>query len=106
MDLGPYASAHLTTIVRRLHEVPYPVVVAPHLDSAINEQRRRLIVQTLEQQGIGDAEQRVAIAYPQAEGLYGEEGVYVYYDMFQNRSGYGGGFGSSGRRGGFGAGGL
>lgn len=108
MDLGPYGLHHLGTMIRRLPQVPFPIIISPHLDSAMNEQRRRLVVQTLEQQGIGDAEQRVAIAYPQAEGLYGEEGVYVYYDMFQNRSGYNGngGFGSSSRRGGGAFGGL
>jgi hypothetical protein len=108
MDLGPYGLHHLGVMLRRLHEVPFPIIISPHLDSAMNERRRQLIVKTLEQQGVGDAEQRVAIAYPQAEGLYAEEGVFVYYDMFQNRSGYNGngGFGAGGRRGGGAFGGI
>ncbi len=108
LDLGPMGLHRLGSMIRRLHEVPFPIIIAPHLDSAINEKRRQLVVQTLEQQGIGDAETRVAIAYPQAEGLYGEEGAYLYYDMFQNRSGYNGnsGFGNNSRRGGGNFGGL
>lgn len=107
LELGPMGIHRLGMMIRRLADVPFPIVIAPHLDTAYNEKRRLLIVQTLEQQGISDAEQRVAIAYPQAEGLYGEEGLFVYYDMFQNRSGYTGfGFGQGGRRGGFGGAGF
>ncbi|MBX7104779.1 MAG: hypothetical protein K1X57_11905 [Gemmataceae bacterium] len=102
LDLGPYGVHHLGNIIRRLPEVPFPVVIEPHLDQAVNEQRRRKIVEALEHQGIGDAEERVAIAYPQAEGLYSEEHQFVFMDMFANRSGYGGfgSFGGGGRRGG------
>jgi hypothetical protein len=102
MDLGPYGVHHLANIVRRLPEVPFPIVIEPHLDQAVNERRRRVIVDALLQQGIADAEERVAIAYPQAEGLYAEEHQFIFYDMFTNRSGYGGfgPFGNGGRRGG------
>lgn len=106
-DLGPYGLHHLSDIVRRLPEVPFPVVIEPHLDADVNEKRRILIVNALTSQGIGDAEQRVVVSYPQAEGLYGEEGEMIFYDMFQNRSGYGGfgGFGGyNGRRGSWGGG--
>lgn len=92
-DLGPFGLHHLGDIARRAPNAPFPIVIQPHLDSALNESRRQIIVNSLTQQGIADAESRVIVAYPQAEGLYGEEGEIVYYDMFLNRSGYNSGYG-------------
>jgi len=103
-DLGPFGLHHLGDIVRRLPTVPFPVVIEPHLDSRLNEARRQIIVKALVNQGITDAENRVVVAYPQAEGLYGEEAEWIYTDMFQNRSGYGSLYGGRGRNLGFGFG--
>lgn len=102
LDLGPMGLHHIADIARRAPDVPFPVVLEPHLDASLNEQRRQHIINTLQQQGIGDAEARVIVAYPQAEGLYAEEGSRIFYQMFQNRNnanrggynnGFGGGFG-------------
>src|SRR6185369_8041459 len=89
-DLGPFGVHHLGDIVRRLPTSPFPVVLEPHLDSRLNETRRQFIVNILNNQGITDAETRVVVAYPQAEGLYGEEAERIFVDMLQNHSGYGG----------------
>jgi hypothetical protein len=86
LDLGPMGLHHLADIARRAPEVPFPVVIEPHLDAALNEQRRQHIVNALQQQGIGDADARVIVAYPQAEGLYAEEGTRLFYQMFMNRN--------------------
>lgn len=108
--LGPYGHYHLTQIARRLPTFPeyVPVVIQPHEDHKLNEKRRMLIVKALLNQGITDAQTRVVIAYPAAEGLYADVAPLIYtqslfpnslYNRF-NRLGLGGygGFG----RGGFG----
>lgn len=87
-DLGPKGLHNLGHMVRRLQDVPFPIVIEPHHDAQLNESRRQVIVRALLNQGVPDAEQRVAVAFPQGEGLYGVEGEFVYFDMFQNRSGY------------------
>jgi hypothetical protein len=68
--LGPFGSYHITEIVRRLGEVPFPVVIQPQIgDPALDLARRDVIVRALARAGVPDADQRVIIAYPQAEGL-------------------------------------
>ncbi|MFL5330640.1 MAG: hypothetical protein ACJ8C4_17190 [Gemmataceae bacterium] len=111
-DLGPYGLHHLGDIAKRLPTVRFPVVIEPHLDTNLNEKRRELVVQVLTNQGFADAESRVVIAFPQAEFMYGEEGVVTFNQMlfggnngrgrggYNNQNGgmggYGGGFGGSG----------
>jgi hypothetical protein len=83
-EFGPYGKYHMTEMVRRLPTVPFPVVIQPMWDTALNEARRQIVVAFLTQNGIPDAEQRVLIAYPTAEGLYGEEAEIVYRNMIRN----------------------
>jgi hypothetical protein len=112
-QLGPYGHYHLTQVIRRLPKVPFPVVVEPGADAAQNEARRRLLADALAKSAIPDADQRVIIAYPDAEGLYGEEAPRIFTDMLSQRrnsgllgqgfrSGFGGGFNSFGMGGNFG----
>ncbi len=71
--LGPFGSYHVTEIVRRLAEVPFPVVIQPQIgDPALDLTRRDVVVRALASAGVPDADQRVIIAYPQAEGLYAD----------------------------------
>jgi hypothetical protein len=72
-DLGPYGRYHLNQIVKRLPDVPFAVEIQPQSDSAINEERRQIVVSYLTSNGIPDADQRVIIAFPQAEGISGAE---------------------------------
>jgi hypothetical protein len=102
LELGPYGRCHLDQIASHLSCVPYPVVVQPDVNPACTEARRQLVVHYLALHGIPDADQRVVIAFPLAEGLYGEEAPRVYYGMLSGQLGAGGAYGGSG----FGLGGL
>jgi hypothetical protein len=107
--LGPYGQYHLTQVIRRLSTVPFPVVIQPVTEVATNEARRQVIVQALQLAAVPDADPRVIIAYSDAEGLRGEEGVLSYYQMLFSRlyrnnlynRGFGGGFGGLGYGSGF-----
>jgi hypothetical protein len=104
--LGPYGTYHVDQIVKRLPDVPFPVVLQPDKDPRVNETRRELIVSRLIACGFKDADVRVVIGFPEAEGLFGEEGCIIYPEMIHRRedSYYGRGFGSFSR--GFGGGGY
>jgi hypothetical protein len=80
---GPFGSYHLTEIVRRLAEVPFPVVIQPQVgDPGLDLARRDVVVRSLAQAGVPDADQRVIIAYPQAEGLYADiQAARTYFFM-------------------------
>jgi hypothetical protein len=67
--LGPFGSYHITEIVRRLAEVPFPVVIQPQIgDPALDLTRHDVVVRALAQAGVPDAEQRVIIAYRRPRG--------------------------------------
>jgi hypothetical protein len=72
IKLGPYGEYHLNQIAQRLPAVPFPVVIQPEADPGLNQARLEVILTCLANKGIPDAEHRVIIAYPQAEGLFGE----------------------------------
>jgi hypothetical protein len=82
-ELGPYGRYHLQLIARRLPSVPFPVMIQVAEDAALNEARRKAVVQMLQSAGLTDAEQRVVLGYPEAEGLYGEEAEQAYQRMIQ-----------------------
>jgi hypothetical protein len=77
-ELGPYGRYHLNEVTKRLRKVPFPVVIQPTADRELNEIRRQLIVQYLKLNDIPDAELRVLVAFPEAEGLFGEEAERIY----------------------------
>jgi len=114
-ELGPYGEHHVQRMIRYLPTVPHPVLIQPAPDAAINEIRRNVIVGKLLNGGILDAETRVRIANPDAEGLFGDEAPRIYDQMLRSNaySGLGSGlqggfnpFGSPfGGGGGFGFGG-
>jgi hypothetical protein len=98
--LGPFGSYHITEIVRRLAEVPFPVVLQPQIgDPALDLARRDVVVRALAEAGMPDADQRVIIAYPQAEGLYADiqaQRAYLFMmlpGIYSFRLLYGGGYG-------------
>jgi hypothetical protein len=107
--LGPHGTYHLGHIIPRLPEVPFPVVIQPSPDAALNETRRQTLVAALLKRGVADAEERVIIAFPDAEGLNGEEAERIYLESLRpNRYlGYGAygplGYGNFGGYGGYGA---
>ena len=89
---GPYGMYHLGEMVKRLPEVPFPVLIQVSLDDKLNEDRRVMVVQYLTANGIAEAERRVCLGFPAAEGLFGDEACGIYYRGFINpyQSGFGG----------------
>jgi hypothetical protein len=103
-ELGPFGKYHLNEMIKRLPFVPFPILIQAHtLDGELNEARRCYIVRALQLNGIPDAEQRVLLGFPEAEGLYGDEAERIYLQMLTpggglgfGVGGFGGGFGSFG----------
>ena len=62
----------------------------------MNESRRLSILQQLAQAGIPNPEARVLIAFPQAEGLYGEEAVRIFARSLTGQGGAATGLGGGG----------
>ncbi|MFN4260368.1 MAG: hypothetical protein ACK4RK_13820 [Gemmataceae bacterium] len=102
-ELGPYGRYHLRQISKRLPTVPFPVLIQADSDEALNVTRQQVIIMTLLEHGIADAEARVIVGFPEAEGLYGEEAPVIYNESFQQSTGFGGqGFGGATNLSGFG----
>ena len=100
--LGPYGTYHLGHMLERLPKVPFPVVIQPSHDQELNETRRQQIVTALAKAGVPDPDQRVLIAFPSAEGLYGDEAPRIYANILRPENGYGNFQGGYGFQGGFG----
>src|SRR6266849_1544325 len=93
-ELGPLGRYQLDLISRRLARVPFPVVVETSMNDGLDQQRREIIVSLLAARGFTDPS-RVVVAFPQAEGLYGDEAPRIYNQLL-----FGGGIGGQGGRGG------
>ena len=89
-DLGPYGQYHLRLISSRLHQVPFPVLVQAVPDPRLNEQRRQTLIAGLKRAGFDDADQRVIVGFPEAEGLGGEEAERVHNALPQAGTGING----------------
>ena len=98
--LGPFGRDHLTRMIARLPDVPFPVMMQPEPDKPeLNRDRHAALVEALVNAGIADAPNRVVVGRPWGEGLFGEEGERIYPRLLQG--GFGGNF-----NGGFGGGGF
>src|SRR5262245_12689100 len=118
-ELGPLGRYQLDLISRRLANVPFPVVIETSKNDNLDQQRREIIASLLAARGFTDPS-RVIVAYPQAEGLYGDEAPQIYNPLLfggflgGGLGGLGGitggtlgaGFGGLGGLGGFGGGGF
>lgn len=123
---GPAGRRHFTKIAETLGPCGPPVVIQPvdpeELDDAspeeafkLNEERRQQLVEFLMARGDPNADARVVIGYPTAEGLYGIPANLIGQRYLYGQGGAGlglggglggGGFGGGGGGGGFGGGGL
>jgi hypothetical protein len=91
-ELGDYGRYHMDLMIKRLPEVPFPIMVQASGDAAVNETRRQMVVYYLAMAGVPAPESRVVIGFPEAEGLYGEEAERIYQQMIGGRQT--GGFGA------------
>jgi hypothetical protein len=76
--LGPYGSSHLMRMGPALLSQPVVVVVEAEPSPEVNENRRLQIVHLLQSIGIADAEHRVVVALPTAEGMAALEAAQIY----------------------------
>src|SRR5712692_9743146 len=95
-DLGPLGRYQLDMMTARLPNVPFPVVIETSHNEKLDEQRREVIIALLAMRGFNDPT-RVVVAFPIAEGLYGDEAPRIYQGLINGNSFLGGGlFGSFG----------
>ena len=98
-ELGPLGRYQLDLISRRLANVPFPVVIETTKNDSLDQQRRDIIVSLLAARGFSDPS-RVVVAFPQAEGLYGDEAPRLYNRLLFGGGQFGGGLGGGGLFGG------
>jgi len=100
--LGPLGRYQLELMAKRLPNEPFPVVIETSKNDAVDEARREAILSMLAARGFADPT-RVIVAFPVAEGLYGEEAPRIYNGIIQGGFSFGGGYGGfAGGYGGFG----
>lgn len=104
-ELGPDGRRHLSSIARQLPTSPFPVLIAADDDQLLNETRKQIVIELLQEQGVSDAQERTIVGYPEAEGLYGMEAARYGTMRMMGVGGMGGGMGG-GFGGGMGSGGL
>jgi hypothetical protein len=115
-EFGPFGTTHIEQIARRLPAVSFPVVIQPvppderdpegvAKSRALNAARKAAVIDLLAKANVENAKDRVVVAYPTAEGLFGEEGERIYPQMIQGGGLGGGGLGGGGLGGGGGFGG-
>lgn len=95
-ELSPGGRRHLSALTLHLPEVPFPVVVQPSGDGVLDQVRRQMVVHCLLEHGIADADARVLLLPPAAEGLYGTEARRIYQEFqAEQRGSQVGGFGTA-----------
>jgi hypothetical protein len=97
-SLAPCGQAHVARLIERLPECPHPVVIPPSGDPQLDQARYATVVEQLALRGVPSPGERVVVAPPEAEGLYGFEAPriirgYAQSGTFQSGGGTGVGFG-------------
>ncbi len=77
-ELSPYGRFHILEMARRWGTTPAPIVIEVNLDDKVNEQRRMTVVNALAKTGVPDPERRVVVGFSRAEGLFGDEAMFLY----------------------------
>lgn len=94
--LTQFGQEHLARIAQGLPQVCFPVVIEPVSDQRLNEIRRMAVLEWLANCHVPIAPERVVLARPEAEGLYGQEATAVSSGMLGNQGGGGGAGGTTG----------
>lgn len=72
-DLDAWSQQRLHGLINQLPRQPYLLVVQPSDDSRLDDARRRALVAMVSRQGVPHADERVIVANPRADALYGIE---------------------------------
>jgi hypothetical protein len=94
--LGPDGRRHLERIAKLPETGLSPIIIESSDDPALDETRRKALVQVLAKLGAPDGDQRVIIGSPEAEGLYGPEAVRTGNRFLGGQTGAAGGASGSG----------
>jgi hypothetical protein len=81
------------SVAPRLASEPFDFIIEPSADERLDDARRRALVTLVARQGIPNADDRVVVAYPSAEGLFGDEAPRIYDGVIQRSDSAGGGAG-------------
>jgi hypothetical protein len=85
--LSPFGQEHLARLAQQIDRVPFPIVVEPSSDEAVNAARQAEIVSTLEEYNVSIGPDRVVLGQSEAEGLYGQEAPGIAETMLYSRGG-------------------
>ena len=85
--LTPSGQGHVAQIAQSLCQVPFPVVIEPSSDRRLDEARRMAVLEALANGGNPVTPDRVILARPEAEGMYGQEAPGVARGMFGTQTG-------------------
>ncbi len=94
--LTPFGQEHLARIAQGLCQAPFPVVIEPSSDEAVNVSRRVAVVEALASCPVPISPERVVMGRSEAEGLYGDEAPGAARRMLSSNSSSGGGAGAMG----------
>ena len=78
---------HVAHMAQTLCQVPFPIVIEPSSDRRLDEARRMTVLEALANCGNPVPPDRVILARPEAEGMYGQEAPGVAGRMLSNQSG-------------------
>jgi hypothetical protein len=81
-ELGPYGRFHLEQMAQCMSASPDVILIQWFDNGPMDQLRRATVIAYLVGKGIHDAEVRVTIGHPQAEGLYGTEAVRIFQSRF------------------------
>jgi hypothetical protein len=88
--LTPSGQEHVAQIAQGLSQTPFPVVIEPSSnpsDRRLDEARRMAVLEALASSGNPVPPDRVILARPEAEGLYGQEAPGVARGMLSTQTG-------------------
>lgn len=109
--LGPFGNRHAAQVAAGLQDRPYPIVIEPSGNAQLDEARRMALYEKLAELNAIAEPNRIIVARPQAEPMYGLEAPIVGRGFIGvggagGRGGQAGGFGGGANGGGFGGGGM
>lgn len=78
ISLGPGGQRHLLQMTARLVSEQYSIIIEPSGDAGLDERRRAAIAKHLLENQIPDAENRVLVSVPNAEGIFAEESDRIF----------------------------
>lgn len=96
-DITPAGRDRILEIAARSRQTPFPIIIERSWNNSnpeLDQHRRNLIAQVLNDLGTPEADQRVIVAPAYGPGITSNEGEFDYYQNTFSRGFNGGGFGN------------